>query len=177
MINPASKLADVAESQTGASEDPIGSNRGVALVKYFAADNYRPAKDEGYPWCAAFVSWCVQEFLRTAGDPFSRIIPPREAAAFAFRDWGKTQGAFIFTPAQCAPSLSWPQRGDIVVFKFSHIGIVAASHQGGGRNFTSVEGNSNNNGSREGYAVVKHPRTFSEVREFIRLTPRAERIS
>ena len=62
----------------------------------------------------------------------------------------------VFTPAQASASDLWPQRGDIVVFKFSHIGIVAVVNSTGGRNFTSVEGNSNAEGGADGYAVVKH---------------------
>jgi hypothetical protein len=172
-MNPLEPLAAIAESQCDLAESPRGSNRGAALTKFFAADDYHPGgKDEGYPWCACFVSWCVQQFLRKASTHFAGVTPPRLAAAFDFKAWGAAHHAMIFTPLACRPGQLWPQRGDIVVFKFSHVGIVAAVN-GRDRIFTSIEGNSNADGGRDGYAVVRHGRTFTPVREFIRLTPKA----
>ncbi len=177
MSNPLDQLAAIAEAQIGNEESPRGSNRGPAIAKYFSADAYQPnganGRDDGYAWCASFVSWCVQEFLIKGTGPLFKVEAPRLSAAFAFRAWAKANGAMLFLPSQCEAGKLWPDRGDIVTFNFSHVGIVAAANQRGGENFTSIEGNSNSGGSREGFAVVRHPRTFAAVREFIRLTPRA----
>lgn len=179
--NLLAKLADIAEKQIGDQEDKPHRNTGAALDKYFAADAYRPAgKDEGYPWCASFVSWCVQQFMSTVIGRrwFARLTLPHLARAFDFEPWGKKQGALIFKPGEAVfGSVRWPQRGDIVIYTFSHVGIVAAASQEGARFFTAIEGNSNADGGRDGYAVVRHARTFSKVRCFIRLTPAAEAVA
>lgn len=171
------RLADIAAADVGeAYESPRGSNRGPTLAKFFAADNYEPGpRDEGYPWCAAAVCCWVQEFLAdpVAKPMFGQIDRPRTAAAFGLIEWGKRAGCLVFTPRQCAPGAYWPNRGDIVVFEFSHCGIVDAAARVPARNFTAIEGNTDSQGSREGWEVAKRPRVFSEVRAFVRLTPKA----
>lgn len=164
-------LAAIAEAQVGLCEEPRGSNRGPKLKKFFAADNYVPGPggdDGGYPWCAAFVCWCVQEFLRgPEGGRYSQIRPPRTARAFGLIDWARELAprCTIFSPG----GTIWPQRGDIVVFRFSHVGIVTAA--GTHRHLTSVEGNTDKAGSREGWEVAKRPRVFGLVKAFIRMRP------
>lgn len=153
------ELADIAESQLGTQEDTQHTNRGDAILKYQRATNL---DGTGWPWCAAFVDWCCEQFWANHPE-FARKIPrPITAAAFGLIAWGKAQGCKVFLP----DSEHRPLRGDIVVFTFSHCGIVATvAHDG----FVSYEGNSNADGSRDGYAVVRHPRSFGIVKAFIRL--------
>jgi hypothetical protein len=59
-----------------------------------------------------------------------------------------------------------PSRGDIVVYRFSHIGIVTATNTTG---VSTIEGNTNEAGSREGTAVLRKERQNTVIRCFIRL--------
>ena len=58
--------------------------------------------------------------------------------------------------------------GDIVVYEFSHTGIVSGT---GDResSFYAIEGNTNPGGGRDGYEVAERGRNYSSVRKFIRL--------
>lgn len=53
-----------------------------------------------------------------------------------------------------------------MVFTFSHIGIVESAQ---GNSFTSIEGNTNSAGSREGVEVARKNRLLHIARAFIRL--------
>jgi hypothetical protein len=163
-------LARIAESQIGAAETPHGSNRGEALKKFFEADDYQPSPDEGYPWCASFVSWCVQEMVRQlAARKPSVLFPstfhiPRLCRAFAFQAWGAANNCRIFGPSKERT------RGDIVIFNSSHVGIVTrASDLPMVSGFESVEGNTNTDGGREGYEVARRLRRLAVVQCFVRL--------
>lgn len=187
-------LAQIAERELGNLEDPRGSNRGAALAKYFAADGYDPREDgakedSGYPWCAAFVTWCVQEWTRQLAALFAApsrpgmdagprsvsglpksFRPPRLSAAWDFQAWGQKNGCTVFAPPSPGVlfgTLDQPARGDVVVFTFSHVGIVRTPLSG--RQFTTVEGNANPEGGREGYGVFSLQRRFDQARCFVRL--------
>lgn len=169
MTNPLEQLAVIAEREVGNGENPRGSNRGRDIAKYFPADGYVPpgGKDEGYAWCAAFVCWCVQQFLagaRKAEWPYRiDVTPPRTPAAYGLRSWGMANGCAVFTPGHVrAGGRMRPQRGDIVVFGFSHVGIVVAANKSD-TNFASVEGNTDDAGGREGWVVARRARTLAQV--------------
>lgn len=177
-------LAYVADADVGeAFEEPRGSNRGQRLQKFFKADDYDPpGKDEGYPWCAAAVSFWVQDFLnRVGGTLFKWVRAPRTASAFGLIGWARAAGCMVFTPRDCMDGSHryaqgpWPVPGDIVVFTFSHCGIVKAAHSRAGT-FTCIEGNTDSEGSREGWQVARKPRVFNQVKAFIRLTPKGEKL-
>jgi hypothetical protein len=92
------------------------------------------------------------------------VTPPRQPSVSRFLDdWAVHQGCLIFKPSsrviQAVP-------GDIVVFTFSHIGIVESVQPG---SVKTIEGNTNEEGSREGTAVQRKSRSNSAVRRFIRL--------
>jgi hypothetical protein len=79
--------------------------------------------------------------------------------------WGKSSDCTVFNGHHSAPD-----RGDIVVFSFSHTGIVVQSGHGG---FFSVEGNTTpGTGGNQGYLVEKRWRPQSLLKGFVRLPPR-----
>lgn len=57
-------------------------------------------------------------------------------------------------------------KGDIVVFTFSHIGIVESNN---GDTFKTIEGNTNSRGSRDGGGVERKNRSIHRMRAIIRL--------
>jgi hypothetical protein len=92
---------------------------------------------------------------------------PRTAAAFGFIEWAKKRPATTKILSENAK----PQVGDLVVFDFSHIGIVVGV---GEKNFQCVEGNTNQKGTRDsdsGDGVWLKTRTPSLVRNYIRIHP------
>jgi hypothetical protein len=144
-------LSSIAAKDIGLCESPRGTNKGPALKKFFRATDL---DGDGWPWCAAAVSYWVQQWIKVNG---SKIKPPRIAGVVFFRDWAKKNGLKISAT---------PTPNSIVVFTFSHIGVVEST-QGG--SITTIEGNTNDGGSREGYAVFRKKRPLSECRLFIQL--------
>lgn len=165
-----------ADADAHTCEMPRGSNKGPDLKKFFLADDYKPAKDEGYPWCAAAVSYWVQTWLENCAPAklnFGHIKPPRTARAFGLSEWAKgpAKGCVeIITPGMLRGRATKALPGDIAVFEISHCGIVIA---GSFEWLTCGEGNTGENGSREGWVVAKRPRTPSELRHLLRMIPRA----
>ena len=163
--NPQAPLADIAVKYIGVKE--TGDNlagTSKELLAIFKSDNIATGeKTDGYPWCAAFVSFCVQKL--NAGSAFyNGLLPPREASVNRFLNvWAKDNGCLVFNNKATDYS---PQKGDIVVFIFSHIGIVESVN---GNLLTTIEGNTNSAGSREGNVVARKNRSTSLIKSYIRL--------
>jgi len=159
------ELAEIAERYIGTKESPIGSNCGPVVNKFKAATTLDPKGN--WPWCAAFVSYCVQALIKERTDE-SIEAPPLLAAAYSFESWGKKNNALVFTPKQIPPH--WIERGDIVIYNFSHVGIASKS---GTSSFQAVEGNTNAAGGREGYEVARKTRSISLVKCVVRISRKA----
>lgn len=147
-------LIVIAAAEVGVIES--GNNRGKRVDEYQSATwlDYK-----GFPWCAAFVCWVLARWITRHG---LSIKAPRTPLAFGFEKWAWQEGLSVLSPAETGI-----QRGDIVIFKFSHIGF-AASDEVNGR-FNTIEGNTNQAGSREGDGVYKKNRPKTSVRSIIRL--------
>ncbi len=188
-------LALIAEKELGLREEPRGSNRGDFLKKFFEADDLKVAgQTDGYPWCAAFVSWCIQQWLDKLCEGGLRIqgfAAPRTARAFELEKWGAENGCLVFRPERNFP----PERGDLAIYAFSHCGIVALpilhkiapdkslrhdDPQPVSGDFAAVEGNTYEEDFRsqksgdtsrdaEGYMVALRSRSLKHVRCFVRL--------
>ena len=147
-------LAQIAAADLGLSESPKGSNKGPQLQKFFDADNY--AEKDGYPWCASAVSFWVQTWIK---EHSSGLIAPRLAAVAQFRDWAEKNRLHVCSVA--SPNA-------IVVFNFSHIGIVEKAALND-PTITTIEGNTNGEGGREGFSVFRKSRPLSQCKFFITL--------
>ena len=127
-------------------------------------------------WCAAFVDWCVLQLLLRFGHTTSLSLAhrPRTASAFGLLDWGRRHwrdGCAVLEDRDLAP-----RRGDVAVFKFSHVGIVSSS-EASPTQFTSVEGNTTQFGhGNQGYVVARRVRSTSELRGLIRLPERGQQV-
>lgn len=163
-VGPQEGLADIAAAYIGATES--GNNRmgtDPRMREIFEADNHAPGKvTDGYAWCCALVSLCVQKLL--AQSPmFPSVHAPRISGVSQFRtEWAPRQNCLIATPGGSFV----PHKGDIVVYTFSHIGIVEV---GGTGVIHTIEGNTNEEGSREGTTCRRKERAQAQVRCFIRL--------
>ena len=154
------RIASIAESKIGIRESG-GANKGASLAEFFAADDYKPSPDHGYAWCASFCCRIVQLAMEGRQWTFER---PRSAGAWRFEDWSLAQDASTWTKKN--PGLDI-KRGDLVVFKISHIGIAVSDADASGR-FFCVEGNTNKAGSREGDGVYRKARKVADIRSRIR---------
>lgn len=160
----AQKITELARFELG-TEEVNSSNCGPRVNEYKAATNLPPA--ESWPWCAAFVCWLVREAMKATGTKESATFKrPRTAGAWAFENWSLAQGSETSTKK---PHRNDIQAGDIVVFKFSHIGIAESAPDKSGI-VTTIEGNTDGAGSREGGAVLRKRRRVDQIRSRIRFT-------
>lgn len=166
MSIPQAIIAVVAAEQIGTHE--TSENQGPGLEKYWAATSYPEGMQDRQPWCSAFASWCVQEADRRS-DLLDFPHPPRFPAVSQWPEWARENGCIIFKPRD---GLNFPQAGDIVSYipHFSHIGIVESFD---GRNITTIEGNTNDDGGRDGVAVLRKVRSVDLAGCFIRLPAKA----
>lgn len=143
-----SDVIEVAKSQIGVSEEPKGSNWGEQVGKYLHSVNINfPA-----PWCAAFVVWChneagVDSIPRTGG---------------VLDMWNKAHTLY---------AVQTPQPGDVFIQDHGngngHTGIVESVND---ETINTIEGNTNDEGSREGYEVARRSRPVSTVKGFLRFS-------
>ncbi|MDH3770322.1 MAG: CHAP domain-containing protein [Nitrospirota bacterium] len=155
-------IAAVAKGEIGV-EEVNGTNCGPRVDEYKAATWLNPRR--GWPWCAAFVCWVVREAATAAGVRFtSRFKRPRTAGAWDMENWSLAQDLSTWTKK---PHRGDIQPGDIVVFRFSHIGFAISRPDRNGY-VRTVEGNTDAAGRREGGGVYTKRRHVSKIRSRIR---------
>lgn len=155
----APKIVKLALAEVGV-EEAGGSNCGPRVNEYKAATNL-PSK-EAWPWCAAFVDWVVREAMKGGTYTFKR---PTTAGAWDLENWSIKQDGSTQTKRNPGADI---KAGDIVIFKFSHVGIAVKGAADG--HVTTVEGNTDSSGSREGGGVFRKLRNLSQVKTRIRFT-------
>ena len=148
------EVVKVATSQIGIMEDPPGSNKGPVVDKYLASVGLPP----GLFWCAAFVYWCFDKAAVKNGR-----ANPLVKTGHVMTHWNKTKGKKILTAeAVDKPSLIKP--GHIFMMNTGgssgHTGIIEKVEGG----FVhTIEGNSNNAGSRNGIGVFRLQRKIAKI--------------
>ena len=163
----ASELIKVATREIGV-EEIDGTNTGKRVNEYKAATNLNPT--ESWPCCAAFICWCVREALRITGiRETATFKSPTTAGALDLENWSRRQDNSTWTKA---PPNGDIKAGDIITFKFKnggHTGIATSSPDSSGY-ISTVEGNTDVAGSREGGGVFAKKRHISQVHGRIRFT-------
>ncbi|WP_210183351.1 peptidoglycan-binding protein [Methylobrevis pamukkalensis] len=144
----AGRALDIARAQLGVREVPLGSNRGPMVDQYLLSTGVPP----GHAWCMAFVYWCYAQAAAELG-----LANPMPRTAGVMRSWqlAKDSGsARLLTAAQVKDNVADVEPG--MVFYIStggglgHTGIVADIVAG---RLVTVEGNTNDGGSRDGIGV------------------------
>ena len=159
-------LVKIARAEIGTQEDDKHQNKGSSIEKYQESTN---VSGQGWPWCAAFVDWCVRQFADEGGINITDV--PRTASAFGLITWANDNHYQVFNPPIKTNDIQ-PNPGDIVVYEFSHTGIV--SRKGDAQHdFYAIEGNTNPGGGRDGYEVAERGRNYSSVRKFVRVSGEA----
>ena len=125
-----------------------GNNDGSAVEKYLRSTGL----GKGYAWCAAFVNWtlkqCGTKTCRSAA--WSPSWFPKEKVIY-------TRGSIEIRP----------EKGDVFGLYFAskrriaHVGFIDSWTDGS--SFVTVEGNTNQAGSREGDGVYRKFRLKSQV--------------
>jgi hypothetical protein len=142
------KHIETAISQLDKCEIPRGSNWGPDV------EGYLKSVGIGFPaaWCMAFVYWCVKQ---------SGEFNPLIRTGGVLHQWNLIGKKFKFKE---------PQAGDIFIQDhgrgLGHTGFVEKVQ--GDKIFT-IEGNTNDTGSREGYEVCRRVRDISSCIGFIRI--------
>ena len=141
-----------AQSQIGVTEIPKGSNAGPELEIYLRSVGL----GKGFAWCMAFVYWNVLQ----ASTKLKLQNPLK-----------KTAGVMVQWNSQLPKAkVKTPQAGDIFIMDFGkgvgHTGFVEKVE---GLLIHTIEGNTNDDGSREGYEVCYRTRKPSAIKGFIRI--------
>lgn len=160
----ASGMVRLARADLGIRETE-GKNQGPGIAKFWPATNYPEGYENREPYCAAAVCYWVKAAAGTLKPPFEL---PRTATAFGFLAWAEKQaGREVEIVAKGATF----QPGDIVVFEFSHVGIVEARCPAGKTTVQTIEANTSPTGAgNEGGGVFRRPRPRNLIRGIIRIT-------
>lgn len=143
-------LVALGEAFRGVKESG-GNNRGADVEVYQAVTGMKWDR-----WCASFVSWC-----------YSKVgLQLRDATGFAkvsyMKDWAEAAGYWRpRTKGYCAPI------GSVVVFTFSHTGIVL---WGGDADDKTIEGNTGPGASgsqSDGDGVYQRTRAHGQVSGYV----------
>jgi hypothetical protein len=146
----ASKALELALADDNKAELPRGSNWG----KYVQSLLSNVGINFAAPWCAAFV--------------FSKF-KDAAAALGVENPVYKTGGVLKLWQQEVANRVTVPQAGDVFIMDFGkgtgHTGFVYAVE---GDYVLTVEGNTNDEGSREGFEVAKRKRPIKGMLGFLR---------
>lgn len=149
LVAPTPLLAsvlDVARSQVGKMEVPAGSNSGPDVNKYLHGVGLGP----GYSWCMAFVSWCFSQASANLA-----IANPVYKTGGVMDEWGNTKGTKILHDnAIINTSLIVPGQIFIIATGGGH-GHTGLVEKVTGGLLTTIEGNTNDNGSSDGIGVFR----------------------
>jgi surface antigen len=146
------KALEIAISQIGVEEAPGHKNTGKDVEKYLASVGLGP----GYSWCMAFNYWCFNE----AAEKLGRKNPLYKTGG-VMEQWRQRKAEFRVVT---------PQPGDIFILDLGkglgHTGMVKIVNEDG--TIGTIEGNTNDEGSREGYEVCRRTRSRSKILGYLR---------
>lgn len=144
----AAKVLKIAASQIGYAE------RRGNRTKYWTDLKI----NQGQPWCGGFTTWCLWK----AGYSLSKIksmVGGNPYHVFSMRAYAKRHGRWK----------SSPRPGDLVVFSYSHVGLVEKVF--GKHNIQTIEGNTSggSRGSQNNGGMVARRRRTSSISGYIRI--------
>lgn len=146
------KALEIAVTQIGQEEVPRGSNWGSPVKEYLASVGIKFAAS----WCMAFMYWCFKEASTQLNVPNTAI---------------KTGGVLLAWNKGKQYRVTDPQIGDVFIMDFGnglgHTGIIEGID---GDTLHTIEGNSNDTGSREGFEVCRKTRIKSKIKGYLRYT-------
>ena len=138
-------------SQLGVAETKGKPNQGPEVNQYLKSVGLNP----GYAWCMAFVYWCYNKAAEQMG-----VKNPLIRTAGVMNHWNKAKPEF---------KRVIPMAGDIFIMDYGkglgHTGFVKSVSE---KTIETIEGNTNDEGSREGYEVCIRQRDRSKIKGYLR---------
>lgn len=135
----------VAISQIGVEEIPKNSNSGPDVEMFLKSVGL----GKGYSWCMAFLYWCFMTAAKEAG-----LVNALIKTGGCMAQWNRINAQY---------KSQEPQIGSLVIFDHGggngHVAIIEKIE---GDQMHTVEGNTNDEGSREGYEVCRRIRKMSD---------------
>jgi len=149
------EILETAITQLGKEEVPRGSNWGVDIKKYLNSVGINfPAS-----WCMAFVYWCVKSTCKA-----NNSVNPMIKTGGVLKQWQKINPSFKVSVTET------PKRNDIFIMDLGHgLGHTGIIEEVEDDIIHTIEGNTNDSGSREGYEVCRRTRKKSTIIGYIRL--------
>jgi lysozyme family protein len=149
-------VLDIAAHEVGVIEVPPRSNRGPRVDEFIRAAGLDPTQDS-FPWCMCFVFWCfAQASLRTRRP---NLVPKTGGVHVAWNRSQERPGISVVSAmaARRNPALVKPGMAFFIDTGNGrgHTGIVAANINS---LLETIEGNTNDNGSRDGIGVFRRSR-------------------
>lgn len=150
MSTLAAKALDIAKTQLGKDEKPHGSNWGEPVKTYLASVGINfPAS-----WCMAFIYWCFDQAAKDLSIKNNAI---------------RTGGVmFAWNKASAAIKSFEPKIGSVFIMEFGgglgHTGIVENYDD---TFIYTIEGNTNDTGSREGIEVCRRKRSRKSIKGYL----------
>jgi CHAP domain len=145
----------IAQTQLGVSEMPVGSNDGPEVRKYLQSVGL----GAGFAWCMAFVYWCVENAAKK-----NDLKNPLIKTGSVLKQYNETNCHKLPKTSRVI------KPGDVFIMEFKkgqgHTGFVENIK---GNVVNTIEGNTNDDGSREGYEVARRQRPLSSFKGFIQL--------
>ena len=139
-----------------------GDNRGPWVRVYMGGN-----QGTDWRWCAGFITFVMKQACMLLDRP-TPINGSFSCDSLAYQ--AKAEGFFVKGTALASGAVSWPELGASQVFlrratptDWTHTGL---SFQGAGSTFKTIEGNTNDGGSSNGYEVCQRTRSLDE-KDFI----------
>ena len=150
----AAKALEIAAGYVGQQEVPKGSNWGPFVRDCLACVGLTAAA----PWCMALMFRCFNEAAKALG-----MNNPVRKTASVHDCWNNTSAnkKIFKTEAISRPELVTPGCQG-VMFLGPNAGHTFIVERVEGMVIYTIEGNSNTDGSREGYEVVRHQRRIDD---------------
>lgn len=147
------ELIDIADSQVGVRE-ATGRNDGSEVEMYLRSVDL----GKGYAWCAAFLTWCHDQ----AG-----IDNPQSAWS---PDWVNSNIVYQANKPRISTFESKPGQVFGLYFeskrRIAHVGLITGEDR---LHYRTIEGNTNNGGSREGdgvYRKIRYKRSIHIISDY-----------
>ena len=154
MTNNAQSALNMAITQIGQQESPRGSNWGHPVQDYLAAVGIHfPAS-----WCMAFVYWCYDKagVKVSFGDTLKN---PLLQTGGVLKQWNDIERIMPVVKRK----FSDPLPGDIFIMDLGHgLGHCGFVEDIEGDILHTIEGNTNDTGSREGFEVCRKKRQIGK---------------
>jgi len=152
-----SKAIDCAHRSIGVTESKTPPNWGKWVKVYLTfVGIFKPA-----PWCAAFAAYKIHQ---AAGELNEKVYWPKTGSVQSTVNWAKkhSQISDIPIPGWAFVKYDWKLK------RYAHIGFIDGVFTQENK-IKTVEGNSNNDGSREGREVVAIYRKWDSNYKAIRI--------